>query len=59
MHNMFDEGFPKNVKNEFIPAIPNDVDAALRWSDHFVYFLKGVYVISVTCLPLHTCIHTL
>lgn len=45
MHNMFDEGFPKKVKDEFIPAIPNDVDAALRWSDHYVYFLKGMYLI--------------
>ena len=42
MFNSFDEGYPKKIKNEFnSPAIPNDVDAALRWSDQHLYFLKG------------------
>ena len=42
MVNSFDEGYPKKIKDEFAPAIPNDVDAALRWSDHHLYFLKGI-----------------
>jgi hypothetical protein len=42
MVNSFDEGYPKKIKDEFAPAIPNDVDAALRWSDYHLYFLKGI-----------------
>ena len=45
MYNSFDEGFPKKIKDEFVPAIPNDVDAALVWSDYLVYFLKGICIL--------------
>ena len=42
MENVFDEGYPKKIKNEFDPKIPNEVDAALLWSDYHIYFLKGM-----------------
>ena len=43
MLNSFDESYPKKIKDEFNSAvIPNDVDAALRWSDQHLYFLKGI-----------------
>lgn len=41
MQNSYDKGYPKKIKDEFIPAMPNDVDAALQWSDYILYVLKG------------------
>ncbi|XP_028417679.1 collagenase 3-like [Dendronephthya gigantea] len=41
MQNSYDTGYPKKIKDEFISTMPNDVDAALVWSDHFLYVLKG------------------
>ena len=57
MYNSFDEGYPKKIKDEFVPAIPNDVDAAVMWSDYYLYVLKGTYTLPLKVSNKHRFMH--